>query len=210
MNKKIVNGIIIVFIIIIVMIGFAYIHNSRKWTRSKVVELMKKTENYNNFEITYNNGEKVLYRNNVLLQKNAEITIWTNYETKEKISIIQNEQYPNGKVIVENNVENDYEGLRYYLKYINNNTYHYKYIDEEEYNQKECVIIELENKNENVCIKLYIDKANGTTVKAEYYKINENERTLEISNEYNIKLDQVTNNDIIKPDLTKYNDIEKK
>lgn len=210
MNKKIVNGIIIVFIIIIVMIGFAYIHNNRKWTRNKVVELMKKTENYNNFEITYNNGEKVLYRNNVLLQKNSEITIWTNYETKEKISIIQNEQYPNGKVIVENNVENDYEGLRYYLKYISNNTYYYKYIDEEKYNQKECVIIELENKNENVCIKLYIDKANGTTVKAEYYKINENERTLEISNEYNIKLDQVTNNDIIKPDLTKYNDIEKK
>ncbi len=204
--KKYIIILSIFLIVLIMLIIFSKIYfKSKKY----IVSLLKKGDNNINYSISYNDGELKNY-----VKENEEKLIFSdgkiyyaNYETGESIFID-----PNEKIIKLDTVETkDNPHSNLYIKDIDYMSYEYENI--KKVNSNDCVVIKLyDNKNNNaqyLMKKIYINKKLGVIEKIEKYSSTVyGEDTLISKKIYKMHTDDVSNEDVEKPDLKKYTDYE--
>ena len=227
---KIIGSLFIVLIILLI-VDFVVIHfdgflNKKNiMSRDEVVELLEKGREYPNYYASPKNKgimgliEKIFYKSTNLKTEiyvkdnitkvvvDNKISLWEDYNTKEKINIMgeyNNKKYANissledeiGEISEENQKGFDYSLISEEKEF---NT-DFKYLGEKKENGKTIVIVKVWEKD-GLSIdstKFYIDKETGLIVKrVDYMMLG----LFRINTNRNLKLDCVTDKDVEKPDL---------
>ena len=202
--------------------------NMKEYSKIDIITLLEKGENYNNYSCEYVLDEvegktTQKFKDNVLVVENGSRKVYQNYTDNKHIVINKDKNIAlvsnlnQGKLIPLN--KNYCNGLVNLLKDDSNITY--KYIKEEEYNEIECIVIEIESKEKNISsqfsfgekntdnfiktnMTIWISKKSGLVAKIEgNYETNTNEKKSKIV-DYNLVLNNVTSDDIKEPSLTSY------
>ena len=226
MNKKKIL-IIVLIILAITIIGLVVretiIHNDGKidksnpMTREEIIALLDKGATYNNYYYCPSN-EGDTYKTEYYIKDNIQVTYnnsklyeWVDYNNSEQILLWG----PEGTATIGNTTkrednQNGYDYSTMAKPELYNNEY--QYIGEKEENGRTIIIVKLTTKNglSTGIDKYYIDKETGLILG----RFNSN-RFLFIttfhaggSNDRNVKIDIVTDEDIKKPDLTGYEIID--
>ena len=226
MNKKKVL-IVILSILAIIIIGLivreTIIHNDGKidksnpMTREEIIALLDKGATYSNYYYCPSN-EGDNYKTEYYIKDNVQVIYndsklyeWVDYNNSEQILLWG----PEGTATIVNTTkrEDNQHGYDYSTmtksEFYNNE---YEYIGEKEENGRTIIIVKLTTKNGLIrgINKYYIDKETGLILG----RFNSN-RLLFLttfyaggSNDRNVKIDIVTDEDIKKPDLTGYEIID--
>ena len=216
-TKKVV--LIVVLCIVVLLIAIWGIREYVLWndgklqkdnpmSKEEVLELLKKGEEYPNYYISFvdsNNAKYDIYvKDNVLVEYyNNEFLRREDYNTNEYIMIFKTAD----KEVA--GVNNNLEKLEYQqgsMDYSIVNKLDYKYLGEKELDGRQVIYIQL--KSGSAYTKFVIDKETGIIVnridlsKAFIFRTNKNESKREL------KLDVVTDEDVARPDLSKYEVVE--
>ena len=216
-TKKVV--LIVVLCIVVLLIAIWGIREYVLWndgklqkdnpmSREEVLELLKKGEEYPNYHISFigSNNEKydIYVKDNVFVEYcNNEFRLREDYNTNEYIMIFKTAD----KEVA--GVNNNLEKLEYQqgsMDYSIVNKLDYKYLGEKELDGRQVIYIQL--KNGSAYTKFVIDKETGIIInridlsKAFIFTTNKNESKREL------KLDVVTDEDVARPDLSKYEVVE--
>ena len=216
-TKKVV--LIVVLCIVVLLIAIWGIREYVLWndgklqkdnpmSREEVLELLKKGEEYPNYHLSFvgSNNEKydIYVKDNVFVEYcNNEFRLREDYNTNEYIMIFKTAD----KEVA--GVNNNLEKLEYQqgsMDYSIVNKLDYKYLGEKELDGRQVIYIQL--KNGSAYTKFVIDKETGIIInridlsKAFIFTTNKNESKREL------KLDVVTDEDVARPDLSKYEVVE--
>lgn len=216
-TKKVV--LIVVLCIVVLIIAIWGIREYVLWndgklqkdnpmSREEVLELLKKGEEYPNYHVSFvgSNNEKydIYVKDNVFVEYcNNEFRLREDYNTNEYIMIFKTAD----KEVA--GVNNNLEKLEYQqgsMDYSIVNKLDYKYLGEKELDGRQVIYIQL--KNGSAYTKFVIDKETGIIInridlsKAFIFTTNKNESKREL------KLDVVTDEDVARPDLSKYEVVE--
>ena len=216
-TKKVV--LIVVLCIVVLLIAIWGIREYALWndgnlqkdnsmSREEVLELLKKGEEYPNYHVSFvgSNNEKydIYVKDNVFVEYcNNEFRLREDYNTNEYIMIFKTAD----KEVA--GVNNNLEKLEYQqgsMDYSIVNKLDYKYLGEKELDGRQVIYIQL--KNGSAYTKFVIDKETGIIInridlsKAFIFTTNKNESKREL------KLDVVTDEDVARPDLSKYEVVE--
>ena len=216
-TKKVI--LIVVLCIVVLLIAIWGIREYALWndgnlqkdnsmSREEVLELLKKGEEYPNYHISFigSNNEKydIYVKDNVFVEYcNNEFRLREDYNTNEYIMIFKTAD----KEVA--GVNNNLEKLEYQqgsMDYSIVNKLDYKYLGEKELDGRQVIYIQL--KNGSAYTKFVIDKETGIIInridlsKAFIFTTNKNESKREL------KLDVVTDEDVARPDLSKYEVVE--
>ena len=216
-TKKVV--LIVVLCIVVLLIAIWGIREYALWndgnlqkdnsmSREEVLELLKKGEEYPNYHVSFvgSNNEKydIYVKDNVFVEYcNNEFRLREDYNTNEYIMIFKTAD----KEVA--GVNNNLEKLEYQqgsMDYSIVNKLDYKYLGEKELDGRQVIYIQL--KNGSAYTKFAIDKETGIIInridlsKAFIFTTNKNESKREL------KLDVVTDEDVARPDLSKYEVVE--
>ena len=216
-TKKVV--LIVVLCIVVLLIAIWGIREYVLWndgklqkdnpmSREEVLELLKKGEEYPNYHVSFvgSNNEKydIYVKDNVFVEYcNNEFRLREDYNTNEYIMIFKTAD----KEVA--GVNNNLEKLEYQqgsMDYSIVNKLDYKYLGEKELDGRQVIYIQL--KSGSAYTKFVIDKETGIIVnridlsKAFIFRTNKNESKREL------KLDVVTDEDVARPDLSKYEVVE--
>lgn len=216
-TKKVV--LIVVLCIVVLLIAILGIREYVLWndgklqkdnpmSREEVLELLKKGEEYPNYHVSFvgSNNEKydIYVKDNVFVEYcNNEFRLREDYNTNEYIMIFKTAD----KEVA--GVNNNLEKLEYQqgsMDYSIVNKLDYKYLGEKELDGRQVIYIQL--KNGSAYTKFVIDKETGIIInridlsKAFIFTTNKNESKREL------KLDVVTDEDVARPDLSKYEVVE--
>ncbi len=216
-TKKVV--LIVVLCIVVLLIAIWGIREYVLWndgklqkdnpmSREEVLELLKKGEEYPNYHVSFvgSNNEKydIYVKDNVFVEYcNNEFRLREDYNTNEYIMIFKTAD----KEVA--GVNNNLEKLEYQqgsMDYSIVNKLDYKYLGEKELDGRQVIYIQL--KNGSAYTKFVIDKETGIIInridlsKAFIFTTNKNESKREL------KLDVVTDEDVARPDLSKYEVVE--
>ena len=216
-TKKVI--LIVVLCIVVLLIAIWGIREYALWndgnlqkdnsmSREEVLELLKKGEEYPNYHISFigSNNEKydIYVKDNVFVEYcNNEFRLREDYNTNEYIMIFKTAD----KEVA--GVNNNLEKLEYQqgsMDYSIVNKLDYKYLGEKELDGRQVIYIQL--KNGSAYTKFVIDKETGIIInridlsKAFIFTTNKNESKREL------ELDVVTDEDVARPDLSKYEVVE--
>ena len=216
-TKKVI--LIVVLCIVVLLIAIWGIREYALWndgnlqkdnsmSRQEVLELLKKGEEYRNHHVSFvgSNNEKydIYVKDNVFVEYcNNEFRLREDYNTNEYIMIFKTAD----KEVA--GVNNNLEKLEYQqgsMDYSIVNKLDYKYLGEKELDGRQVIYIQL--KNGSAYTKFVIDKETGIIInridlsKAFIFTTNKNESKREL------KLDVVTDEDVARPDLSKYEVVE--
>ena len=216
-TKKVI--LIVVLCIVVLLIAIWGIKEYALWndgnlqkdnsmSREEVLELLKKGEEYPNYHVSFvgSNNEKydIYVKDNVFVEYcNNEFRLREDYNTNEYIMIFKTAD----KEVA--GVNNNLEKLEYQqgsMDYSIVNKLDYKYLGEKELDGRQVIYIQL--KNGSAYTKFVIDKKTGIIInridlsKAFIFTTNKNESKREL------KLDVVTDEDVARPDLSKYEVVE--
>ena len=216
-TKKVV--LIVVLCIVVLLIAIWGIREYVLWndgklqkdnpmSREEVLELLKKGEEYPNYHVSFvgSNNEKydIYVKDNVFVEYcNNEFRLREDYNTNEYIMIFKTAD----KEVA--GVNNNLEKLEYQqgsMDYSIVNKLDYKYLGEKELDGRQVIYIQL--KNGSAYTKFVIDKETGIIInridlsKTFIFTTNKNESKREL------KLDVVTDEDVARPDLSKYEVVE--
>lgn len=173
-------------------------------SREEVLKLLKKGEEYPNYHVSFvgSNNEKydIYVKDNVFVEYcNNEFRLREDYNTNEYIMIFKTAD----KEVA--GVNNNLEKLEYQqgsMDYSIVNKLDYKYLGEKELDGRQVIYIQL--KNGSAYTKFVIDKETGIIInridlsKAFIFTTSKNESKREL------ELDVVTDEDVARPDLSKY------
>lgn len=212
-TKKVV--LIVVLCIVVLLIAIWGIREYVLWndgklqkdnpmSREEVLELLKKGEEYPNYHVSFvgSNNEKydIYVKDNVFVEYcNNEFRLREDYNTNEYIMIFKTAD----KEVA--GVNNNLEKLEYQqgsMDYSIVNKLDYKYLGEKELDGRQVIYIQL--KNGSAYTKFVIDKETGIIInridlsKAFIFTTSKNESKREL------ELDVVTDEDVARPDLSKY------
>ena len=216
-TKKVI--LIVVLCIVVLLIAIWGIREYALWndgnlqkdnsmSREEVLELLKKGEEYPNYHVSFvgSNNEKydIYVKDNVFVEYcNNEFRLREDYNTNEYIMIFKTAD----KEVA--GVNNNLEKLEYQqgsMDYSIVNKLDYKYLGEKELDGRQVIYIQL--KNGSAYTKFVIDKETGIIInridlsKAFIFTTNKNESKREL------ELDVVTDEDVARPDLSKYEVVE--
>lgn len=217
-TKKVV--LIVVLCIVVLLIAIWGIREYVLWndgklqkdnpmSKEEVLELLKKGEEYPNYYISFvdsNNAKYDIYvKDNVLVEYyNNEFLRREDYNTNEYIMIFKTADKEMAGVNKELKKEKYRQNV---MDYSIVNKLDYKYLGEKELDGRQVIYIQL--KSGSAYTKFVIDKETGIIVnridlsKAFIFTTNKNE------SERELKLDVVTDEDVARPDLSKYEVVEK-
>lgn len=212
-TKKII--LIIVLVILILFIAIWGIREYILWndgnlqkdnamSREEVLELLKKGEEYPNYYISFVDSDNAKYdiyvKDNVLVEYyNNEFRLREDYNTNEYIMIFKTADKEVAGI--NNNLQKE-EYQQGSMDYSIVNELDYKYLGEKELDGRQVIYIQLEDGS--AYTKFVIDKETGIIVdridlsKSFIFTTHKNESKREL------KLDVVTDEDIARPDLSKY------
>lgn len=216
-TKKVV--LIVVLCIVVLLIAIWGIREYVLWndgklqkdnpmSKEEVLELLKKGEEYPNYYISFvdsNNAKYDIYvKDNVLVEYyNNEFLRREDYNTNEYIMIFKTADKEMAGVNKELKKEKYRQNV---MDYSIVNKLDYKYLGEKELDGRQVIYIQL--KSGSAYTKFVIDKETGIIVnridlsKAFIFRTNKNESKREL------KLDVVTDEDVARPDLSKYEVVE--
>ena len=216
-TKKVV--LIVVLCIVVLLIAIWGIREYVLWndgklqkdnpmSKEEVLELLKKGEEYPNYYISFvdsNNAKYNIYvKDNVLVEYyNNEFLRREDYNTNEYIMIFKTADKEMAGVNKELKKEKYRQNV---MDYSIVNKLDYKYLGEKELDGRQVIYIQL--KNGSAYTKFVIDKETGIIInridlsKAFIFTTNKNESKREL------KLDVVTDEDVARPDLSKYEVVE--
>ena len=177
-------------------------------SREEVLELLKKGEEYPNYHISFigSNNEKydIYVKDNVFVEYcNDEFRLREDYNNNEYIMIFKTADKEMAGI--NNNLQKqEYQqaGMDYSIVTESD----YKYLGEKELDGRQVIYIQL--KNGSAYTKFAIDKETGIIInridlsKTFIFTTNKNESKREL------KLDVVTDEDVARPDLSKYEVVE--
>lgn len=194
----------------IILGGVFFIHKSKSMSQTQIQELMKKANDYKNYSMTIVKTEKdivtqkeIKTRGNIVVEKKEDARIWTNYETGEQITI----SYQDKTATIEMIQTKEY----HFFNPSKYTTYQYKYLYEKEQDTKRYAYIAY--KSEQYYVEAVLDQELGIDIKEEIYELDGKMRKGTLSVIYEIKdfkLDNITEQEIEKPDLTDYKIIDKR
>lgn len=222
-GKKILKCVLIILLILIISAIFyeiviysdGFVNQNNYMSRQEVVELLEKGKSYPNYYYSAGSNldkTKTEFYIKDGVQKviwNGEVIQWKNYNTNENIHILGEKDGKNYVSISSiDNTENKYsqQGFDYSLiADMENFNYNYKYLGEKEIDGRTTVIIEVWDKDSSELnsTKFYIDKETGLITKRVDYG-NIGFLKIKFISDRNLQLNIVTDKDIEKPDLTKY------
>ena len=216
-TKKVI--LIVVLCIVVLLIAIWGIREYALWndgnlqkdnsmSREEVLELLKKGEEYPNYHVSFvgSNNEKydIYVKDNVFVEYcNNEFRLREDYNTNEYIMIFKTAD----KEVA--GVNNNLEKLEYQqgsTNYSIINKLDYKYLGEKELDGRQVIYIQL--KYGSAYTYFVIDKETGIIInridlsKAFIFTTNINESKREL------ELDVVTDEDVARPDLSKYEVVE--
>lgn len=216
-TKKVV--LIVVLCIVVLLIAIWGIREYVLWndgklqkdnpmSREEVLELLKKGEEYPNYHVSFvgSNNEKydIYVKDNVFVEYcNNEFRLREDYNTNEYIMIFKT---ADKEVAGINNNLQKQEYQQAGMDYSIVTESDYKYLGEKELDGRQVIYIQL--KNGSAYTKFVIDKETGIIInridlsKAFIFTTNKNESKREL------KLDVVTDEDVARPDLSKYEVVE--
>jgi len=189
--------------------------NSNPMSREEVIKLLEKGKTYSNYYYCSENiglfndknkNEYYIKDKIVASYFNSRITNWTDYNTGDVISLFgENKAMLSSNVNVEQiNIPNQY-GFDYSLiadrEHYN---FDYKYLGQKEKYGKTLIMVSVWDEEEKgQPVKFSIDKQTGLIFeRIDYMKLGF--LTIKLTCNRNVKLDIVTDEDVAKPDLTKY------
>ena len=211
-SVRIIIGVIVGIIILAVLIlGIReFILNkdesldkSNEMTRDEIVELLKKGASYKNFyycpdyEENELKTEYYIKDNMVVCYVDGELRSYTNYNTKEMITVLNN----NSIVFSNNAKDNSTSQYGYdYSLVLEDFGWEYEYLGEMQENDRTMIVIKM--KNGKSYVKFYIDKDTGLIFRRK--DVNKGIITIysHVSNR-NVKLDIVTSEQV-QPDFSSY------
>lgn len=197
-----IKTLIIIIIILAIILGcrifFSAPQDTGKYTREDILQLVSKTTQCNNYSCEYiSDGSKVIYKfkDNVLISNILFTTMYIDYNSGERI-ILNTETR---KAIINNSTSSPsplvYASSIYDL--ISNQDCKYKYLEEENYNGYDCIVVQLNG--DTAKYKIWIDSESGFVLKSF-----EDKGFITNTTEYNIEFNSVTDYEMKKPDLTIY------
>ena len=213
----------ILLMIIILLISFLAIReiiinprdkisDSATMSQDDILELFKKGASYNNYSrtrIKNGNKEELFYKDNILTcYLDSQLQYWMNLSNENREFIIFNDNIAS---IVEDfeNIEfpNELSQLGYYITIFDKDNADFKYIGKTTINGRSNIIVKSTlkfNSFSTMELKYYIDELTGVVIKR-----SENLKFLCITKQINnfdrgIKFDNVTDEQIKKPDLNNY------
>ena len=200
---------IIISIFVIILMILISIFSVSKYLTSKfyVKKLLKKgSYNVNFFEETENYKRYVKGNIEKIIYNNGDIYYYDYYNSE---SIIINNKDKKINIYTQIN----YENSPHASKYVNNfKEKEFKYKGKEKFNEIECIVIDLSGKKNNVgnllLQRMWINKELGTIEKIAYYNKDGEKEKLISEQEYNMHTNEVTNDDIEKPDVNDYTEYE--
>lgn len=208
---KTIKILIIVIVILIIILGIkisgvSLFKQKDEITLEELKEIASKAKNIENYSCEYTMGFNCKEKFN----KNKEISIkqteereyitWIDYENDEQIVISEEESIAIISTISEYN-SNSYKELENTLN--NSQIEEYEYLGKENYNGYECIHVKFRNNvdsEEESEVEMWIDENSGFIMK--YILIYYNQEPITI--EYNIDFNCVTDQDVERPDLSKY------
>lgn len=216
-TKKV--ALIIVIFIVLILIAIGGIREYVLWndgdlqkdnsmSREEALELLKKGEEYPNYYISFVDSDNVKYdiyvKDNVFVEYcNNEFRLREDYNTNEYIMIFKT---ADKEVAGINNSLEKQEYRQASMDYSIVNKLDYKYLGEKEVDGRQVIYIQLED--DSAYTKFVIDKETGIIVdridlsKSFIFTTHKNESKREL------KLDIVTDEDVARPDLSKYEVVE--
>lgn len=200
--KKTMMSMLIIIIILAIIFGIKVINSNKtsnaKYSRADVITLIENGKNYNNYYCEYTKLDEHIIRkikDNKMVVISNNMTVYTNYETNKQ-TIIQN-----NIAIVSNLSNSKLSSLNktYFadIDLINDSNYNYKYIKEENINGIDCIKIELTS--DSIKYEIWISTSSGLPTKMIYSTSASN-----VSTDFNLKLDCVTDSDVETPNLNNY------
>ena len=179
-------------------------------TRLDITRLINGSNKYTNYTLSYIissdiEAEEVIIKvkDNIHSLHTNEIYIWENSKTNEFIWMdYVNKQATKSSIDLQFQQENSRLGNKYFV-YLNDNNYLYSYKGKNNINGTSCVIAEFKNVNTGIWVDLWVDEQTGIVRKEVFYSIDEQGKKLEPSfiKEYSIVLNNVSNEDVEKPNL---------
>lgn len=202
---KIIKILLSIIIICVILLGCKILFKSStqsQYDRTDIINLLDKIKECNNYSFEYKDKEqnKITYKfkNNVVISEFYGVCAYINYNTNENLLLNKS-----GKKAIVSTVESTYNTYASsVLETINDFTYQYTYLKEENYNNHNCIVFQLDK--DNNFLKIWIDSDSGFVLKSE-----EKDGASTETIEYDISFDSVTDEDIKKPDLTEYEIKEK-
>lgn len=211
--KKAVILLLVIIIILVIVLALKITNNnsedSNKYTRTDAITLIKKGENYNNYYCENTNFEQKIIRkikDNKMVVVNDHLTIYIDYNSNKR-TILKNTE---NIAIVSSldsskftNIDKNY--FQECIDVLNDfENYEYKFIKEEKINEFDCIKIALTSKSiESIYdYEIWIDISSGLVTKTILYN---NEMNSNMTKEYNLKLNSITDEEVTTPDLSNYN-----
>ncbi len=192
------------------------IDKSDSMSKSEIIELLKKGEQYNNCLITYKPNqssitaemliypepEQRVYVKDKIMKSviGDNVFRYVNYNTKESITIFDHLQ----AFISDTNEE--FSILEYARECVENEEkYSFEYIGEKEINSRKTIIIKLiyNESNHNEYIKLYIDKETGVEYNSIYFYY-KGPILIKKGQDMSVEFDCVTEEDVKRPNIAGY------
>lgn len=228
MEKSKINKILKVIITILVLLILALIvqqtyirydgkiDKSNSMSKSEIIELLKKGEQYNNYLIIYKPNkssitssmliypepEQRVYVKDKIMKSviGDKVFRYVNYNTKESITIFDHLQ------AFISNTEEKFAVLAYTRECIEDEErYSFEYIGEKEINNRKTIVIKLiDNKSsDNDYTKVYIDKETGVQYNSIYFYY-KGPILIKDDENMSIEFDCVTDEDVKRPNIAGY------
>lgn len=188
--KKILKVVITILILLILALIIHQIYirydvridKSNPMSKTEIIELLKKGEQYNNYVITYK-PNKLAYTTDMIMDEKLTQKIYVkdyviksfvgdkewsykNYNTNESIQMFDHLQAYIG------DINEEFGMMKHYRECVENEElYNYEYIGEKEINNRKTIVIKLiDNKSsDNDYTKVYIDKETGVPYNSIYF-----------------------------------------
>lgn len=169
---KEVKILVIIIIILAIIFGIkisGVFENKEELTLEQVKEIIAKSENIKNYTYKNNyNGEEILrkYNNNKEYFEMNGNKYYTDYEKNEAIAIVKDSK----KVLIMNTIlKEEMKSLKESFYLTAENAEEYNYIGEEIYKGKNCIVIELNRKYEEIeGLDWYFNKSEKEIINEKY------------------------------------------
>lgn len=215
-KKNFILAVPTIIIIIVVIAGIStifYNRNFKKMNKEDVKTLAQKVATINNISceiITESSEENVSktisdykLNNNKMISNVDNFKVYDNKDEKTLIQIDDNEKqvYVYGEY---SSAIDDFESMLCSAeKLLESDEYEYNFKDYETVNGIKCVAFSLSNAN--TVFNIWLDKSNGMIVKMECNYSSEESQSISTTLYYRYQLNNVTDEDVQKPNLDGYN-----
>lgn len=195
-KMSIIIILLVLVVLLVSLVMLAKYINSKKY----MINLLAKGVNSVNYVSHYDecisyvkgNIEKVVYQN-------GDITYY-DYTKNENIAI----DVENKEITLSDINENSGPQISKYKDDFEKNEYKYRGI--KEVNGNECFVVDLYDKSEETYLlkRIYIHKKLGVIERINYYTVSNGIEKLTSKTDYNMHTGEVSEQDIIKPDINEY------